>query len=157
MKNIVALVLMVLSLSALYARDMETKYVAVEKVHLKTGTGFFSRKVIEVYYGTEVIVVEVDDNWSHVAIANSPTTFGWIPNTSLTSKKIVIRNDRSVTTSADELALAGKGFNQEIEDFYEGENSIDFTVIDDIENTIVTEEDLIEFILEGDLQAGGSE
>ena len=49
---------------------------------------------------------------------------------SLTKKKL-ISSDKNVTTNADELALAGKGFSKTIENAYSEEYEVSFDKVDE--------------------------
>ncbi len=136
----------------LFAKENEVRYVAVEKVFVKSGTGFFSKKLAELSYGQEVILIEENGKQSKVAVADEPSIIGWLSTSSLTSKKIVVRDNKSVSTNADELALAGKGFSQEVEEAFKNETSIDFSIVDKIEDVNVTDSELLIFIQEGQLE-----
>ncbi len=149
-KVLIVLTLFLVSFSV-FAEEFEKKYVAVESLKLKETPGFFSKNVTELSYGQEVYVVDSRGNKSFIAVADDLDTYGWVSTTSLTSKKIIVRNDKSVTTTTDELALAGKGFSQEVEDFYENETGIDFTDVDSIESTTVSDLSLLKFLIDGKL------
>ncbi|MBO4859225.1 MAG: SH3 domain-containing protein [Treponema sp.] len=59
---------------------------------------------------------------------------------------------RKVSTNASELSLAGKGFNSAVEAAYEDEFNVSFELVDAIEKNMVTEDDTIAFIEEGNLR-----
>ncbi len=151
MKKYMCIFILVLTVFSAFANGNDTKYVSVEKVFLKSGTGFFSKKVAELSYGQQVLVLQEDGSKSYVSVHENDSIAGWISNSSLTTKKIVVRDNKTVSTSADELALAGKGFNQEVEDFYKNDKEIDFSVVDAIESISIKEEELKKFIVDGKL------
>ncbi len=148
MKKYSLIAILLLVFVSLFARSNDIRYVSVEQVFVKTGTNFFSRKIAELYYGQEVILLSEKGNWCEIEVSSNIR--GWVSKTSVTSKKIIIR-DKNVTTTTDELALAGKGFNQEVENYYEEEKSIDFSLVDSIEEIYVDEKILQDFILQGQL------
>jgi hypothetical protein len=56
------------------------------------------------------------------------------------------------STTKDEVALAGKGFNPDVEEAYEDENpELSFKTVDSIEAYSLTEEKQVQFIEEGAL------
>ncbi len=151
MKKIILFCILSCITISIFAKVGDIKYIAVETIEIKSSTGFFSKEVGTATYGDEVIVLSEKGKWTEVQLKANPSIKGWVSQTSLTSKRIVKRNDKTVTTSADELALAGKGFSQEVEDFYKEQNSIDFSLVDDIENVSVSDTDLLNFITNGKL------
>lgn len=72
----------------------------------------------------------------------------------LTKKKVVMQaggQDAQVAASGEELALAGKGFNQQVEaEFKERNPSVDFKWVDWMEKSVFSPEDILAF-----LRAGG--
>lgn len=59
---------------------------------------------------------------------------------------------KKISTNASELSLAGKGFNSAVEAAYEDEFNVSFELVDAIEKNMVTEDDTIAFIEEGNLR-----
>ena len=155
MKRIISSLLLIALCISLSAEVGEKKYVAVEKSYLKSSTWFFARKIEVVTYGQSVEIISEKGNWVKVKMLDDSSVTGWISEKSLTSKKIVLRNDTRLSTSTEELALAGKGFTKEIENIYKEEFNIDFSLVDNMENSSIQEEDLLDFIKEGSLR--GSE
>ena len=84
---------------------------------------------------------------------------GWIHASALTPKKIVLRagaEDVEAAASSDELALAGKGFNQQVESEFRAKNpNLDFTWIDEMETYVVSENEMKQFLKEGELSPEG--
>ncbi|MCK4541607.1 MAG: hypothetical protein KAU17_05150, partial [Spirochaetales bacterium] len=79
---------------------------------------------------------------------------GWVHGSALTEKEIILADaGREVGTGADarEVALAGKGFNKEVEARYKSEYDLDFTWIDRMEAFGRTREELVTFLVAGEL------
>lgn len=129
----------------------EHVYVSVEKADLKEGTGFFSKKITEVEYGTKLLVLEnsIEDKWIKVAEDYNDSSFGWILSSNVTKRKITNIFDKSHVTEK-QIALAGKGFSED--EFYS--EDIDYETIDAIEKiaTNIDLESLKKFIKEGNLK-----
>jgi hypothetical protein len=63
-----------------------------------------------------------------------------------------VKSSKSSSASEEEVALAGKGFNPQVEDSYKRKHSeLDFTKVDRIEKFKIPEDELIIFINNGGL------
>ncbi|MBQ4378952.1 MAG: hypothetical protein II821_07140 [Treponema sp.] len=130
-------------------------YVSVKSAVLKDGTGLFAKSVGKVSYGDNLIVVESGSKKTKVRLSSNSSLAGWIPNGSLTTKKISKSGGSSVNASSNELALAGKGFSAEAEKAFKSSNgNLDYAKVDEIEKITVSENELSEFITEGHLRGG---
>jgi hypothetical protein len=128
----------------------DTMYVAVQSVPLKSGTGFFARTVGNLAYAAQVTVVAVNGKWVQV---RSGSLTGWTASSNLSSRRIVAQgNNRSA--SASEMAMAGKGFSEEVEREYKTGKDLNYSAVDDLEKVKVSDEDLLGFIDEGHLARG---
>jgi uncharacterized protein YgiM (DUF1202 family) len=129
-----------------------TLYVAVKSLNLKSSTGFFASNRGVLNYGDRVIVLQVSGKFAEVRnMANSSVT-GWMPSANLSVKQIV--SGSSSTASASEIALAGKGFNQEVENAYKTKGNLNYADVDRVETVTVREADLLRFLEEGRLAMG---
>jgi hypothetical protein len=83
---------------------------------------------------------------------------GWMHVSALTEQEIVLKpTDKDIQTAAssDELALAGKGFNKQVEDQYRKQARLDYAQVDKMEKIVVPPKYIREFIRVGRL--GGAE
>ncbi|MDR2597630.1 MAG: hypothetical protein LBC76_09980 [Treponema sp.] len=138
-------------LSAQVARG-GTLYVAVKTVTLKSSTGFFASSKGILNYGDAVTVLQVSGKFVEVRSAANSSLTGWTASANLSAKQIVSGNTASV--SAKETALAGKGFNQDVENAYKTKENLNYADVDKVEATAVREEDLLSFLEEGRLFKG---
>lgn len=152
MKKIVCILGILLCAAALFAvQNGETVYVAVKKADIKSGTGNFDKVVAQASYGDELVVDKASNKFHRVHKASDPSVAGWIPATSVTTKKIVT-SSKKVTASADEIALAGKGFSEQVEDGYKTANKkLDYSNVDRLESFRITDSSLKTFIEDGEL------
>jgi uncharacterized protein YgiM (DUF1202 family) len=150
---ILCLVLFVTGLASAQVAAGGTLYVSVKTLTLKSGTGFFAGSKGTLNYGDRVTVIKVDGKFAEVrSTANSSLT-GWTATANLSAKQVVSGN--SSTASAREVALAGKGFSQEVENSYKGQkNNLNYADVDRTEAITVREEDLKKFLEEGRLKMG---
>ena len=90
------------------------------------------------------------DNWTKVRLESNSSVSGWINNSSLTKKKIVLSTNK-VSVSTNELALAGKGFNAEIEAEYKKNGKVNYAAVDRLEKNLVSFDTVFEFMEAGKL------
>ncbi len=128
--------------------------IQVKNGQLRQRPSFLGPVAATLAYGTRVSVtqqrgpwINVDDGQGHV---------GWIHQSALSEKQIVMNAgeaDVQSGASGDELALAGKGFNAEVEaEFMEQNQDIDFTWVDWMEDVTVTPEQAIAFLAQGQVE-----
>ncbi|MDR0374857.1 MAG: hypothetical protein LBH85_03950 [Treponema sp.] len=137
--------------SSLFAQKKgDVMYVAVKSVNVKSSTGFFASTKGTLSYGAQVTVRSVSGSKVEVAAG---TLTGWVASSALTSKRITV-STASTSASAKEIALAGKGFNEEVEGVYRTENAnLDraYAAIGAVESIVVDDEALKQFIVDGKL------
>jgi len=150
---IFCLVLFVAGMAAAQAAG-SSMYVAVRTLNLKSGTGLFASTRGTVNYGDRVTIIQVNGRNAEVRSAANIT--GWTPLANLTSRQVVA--GATSTASASEVALAGKGFNAEVEQSYRTQHqNINFDEVDRVEAITVNEADLLRFLQEGRLSTGDSQ
>jgi len=130
-------------------------YVTLDTAELREKPSAVSKKVGTMHYGDMVLVLEEKKNWSFVcSYEGEDSVQGWLPSSALTKKKILTAGNKN-SADADEIALAGKGFNSTIESVYADEFEIDYSDVDYVESQYVSDELVIQFIEEGKLFLGG--
>jgi len=131
--------------------------VQVKKGDVRSTPSFLGKIVARLSYGDPVQVQGAKGPWMLVDLVGSGN--GWIHESALTRKKIVLRagqTDAQQTTDSDEIALAGKGFNEQVEGEFKAQNpNIDYTWIDKMENIVISRKQMLEFLQEGDLNPSG--
>ena len=138
------------------ASKTKTMYVRLESAQLKAKPASSSKKVGTVEYAAAVNVLKAEDSWSYVQLADDTSVEGWLPNSALTSKKIKDKNN-AASADADEIALAGKGFNSTIEAVFAEQFDVNFGIVDYIETLSAPTEEAVIFAKEGQLNDGGAE
>lgn len=128
--------------------------VAVETAPIRETPAVFGKVVATARYGDRVEVLAKQSGWSQVRLPDGLT--GWLHESAMVRKKIELSagaKDVSRTASGEELAMAGKGFNSQVEaDFKAKNQNIDFTWIDRMETYGVGPDTIIGFLKEGGLQ-----
>lgn len=133
-----------------------TMYVTTKTAELKASTGFFAEIRGTLEYGDQVTVLEENGKWVEVRLNARPSLTGWMVSANLTTKRITAAGS-GTSASADELALAGKGFSEEVENSYKTsgvEGSANYAAIDAMEAESLSKDELYRFLTEGHLATG---
>ena len=135
--------------------------VEVKSSPLRTAPSFLGSPAATVNYGDRVEVLQQQGDWAEVSAPGGKK--GWIHQSALTKKKVVLGSGGSnaqLGASGEELSLAGKGFNKDVEEkFKAGHRNADFTWVDKMETMIVSPSEMVAFLKEGGLrtQTGGAQ
>jgi hypothetical protein len=133
--------------------------VQVRESKLRSRPSFLGTTVAEVTYGTQVTVGSRQGPWVQVAAPHG--TSGWLHESALSDKDLAMvagGTEAATGASGEEIALAGKGFNDQVEQEYRKQNQdLDFTEVDRIEKIVVTPEQAAAFLEAGQVKplAGG--
>ncbi len=128
----------------------DTMYVAVQSVNVKSSTGWFASTRGKLEKGAVVTVQSVQGK--KVEIRSGSLT-GWVDSSALTSKRIT-SSTSGTSASAQEIALAGKGFSEEIEGTYKADNkdlTAAYAAVDAVEKITIADNILLQFITNGKL------
>lgn len=86
------------------------------------------------------------------------TSRGYIHGSAVTAKKVKVGGDSvGGGASAEEVTLAGKGFNAQVEKQYAKDGKGDFGAVDSMERRGYGEETVLQFMREGGLLPGGAQ
>ncbi|HEY5995382.1 MAG TPA: SH3 domain-containing protein [Candidatus Deferrimicrobiaceae bacterium] len=142
------------------AAGAATMSVQVRQGEVRATRSFLGKIVATLSYGDRVETVEQGGGWVRVVVPGKKAT-GWIHGSALTAKRIVLRagsRAEQAAASRGELALAGKGFNADIEAEFRKQNAkLDFAAIDRMQAVKVPQEKIEAFVRDGGLmpQEGG--
>jgi len=148
MKKFAVIIMVLLFAGTAFSQTSQTRYVAVQNTVLKSSTGFFARNLQTLSFGDAVTLISTNGRWSQVSFG---TQTGWVASSDLSTRRIVTSNSSSI--SANEVALAGKGFSPEMEREYRN-SGLDYSIVDQMEQIEVSSDDLLLFIDEGRLSRG---
>jgi uncharacterized protein YgiM (DUF1202 family) len=137
-----------------FAAAPVTMSVQVKSGQVVATPSFLGKVVTKVNYGDRLQVIEQQGDWSKVTATDGQS--GWIHTSALSKKKIAMKaggQDAQTGASGDELALAGKGFNSDVEaDFKAKNGNVDFTWVDKMEKIKVNPESMQQFLKDGGIQ-----
>lgn len=138
----------------LLANVQKTLSVQVREGQIRATPSFLGKMVAKAAYGDRVDLVEDRGIWKRVSIPGGKLQ-GWMHASALTTKRIVLKAGQAdVQTGAtrDELSLAGKGFNEQVEAAFRKENkNLDYTWINRMEAFSVSPDQMRNFLAKGNL------
>ena len=154
MKHILtcSLLLLIIINSQALAASEEMMSIQVKQGQLRSLPSYLGKVTATVDYGTRLQVAEKQGEWIKLSSADGKTS-GWIHSSALTKKQIKLAaGDKNAETAASsgELALAGKGFNSDVEAEFKTKNKdIDFTWVDKMAKIKVPQNEMEEFLKKG--------
>jgi SH3-like domain-containing protein len=152
MKIRVLVVVVAISTGAAFATSMS---VQVRNGKVRATPSQLGRVVATVEYGTAVQAEAPQQGWYRVTMADGQT--GWLHQSALSKKPIAMRagtSDAATGVSSDEVALAGKGFNEQVEAKLRADGTLDYTWVDRMAAFEVSVDQITRFRTEGNLPGG---
>ena len=146
------LTLAILVLLGVYAAAETMMSVQVKETKVRATPTFMGKILATLVYGDRVKVLEEQRGWSKV---EAPSGNGWVSSSALSKKRIVLQagaKDVDSGASSSEVALAGKGFNEQVEDQYKKDTKLDYTWVDRMETFVHLPSELISFLQNGGLK-----
>ena len=128
-----------------------TAWVSSKSADLKSSTWFFAGNRGTLALGDQVTVLQVNGNNAEVQSAANSSLSGWTSVSNLSARRIVASG---TSASASEVALAGKGFNKDVEDSYKSGGNLNYADVDRTEAISVSQDELYKFVTEGHLFTG---
>jgi uncharacterized protein YgiM (DUF1202 family) len=137
----------------------ETLIVKVQSTYLRKEPKFYAPVIATLKAGESVTQVDKQGSWLQVKTAKGQA--GWVHSSAVKIKKFrLLAMDKSLKTqaTAEEVALAGKGFNKQVEQEYRSRHKgISFSEVERMLKMKVTPNDLRKFLEEGKLgEFGGA-
>jgi uncharacterized protein YgiM (DUF1202 family) len=158
-KHVPLCLILCFAAAAALAAAVKTMNVQNRKADLRDSPSPFGRIVASLAYGDKVTVEQQNGPWMKIS---KDAASGWIHSSALTTKKIIMKSgeDTQIAASSDEVALAGKGFNADVEaQFKANHKDIDFKWVDKAEKIVIPSRVIKAFAEEGGLTAskGGAQ
>ena len=136
------------------AAEPETMSIQVREGELRAQPSFLGAIVARTEYGDRVKVLATQGAWKKVEDMKTHGA-GWIHSSALSPKRIVLaagERDAEAAASSGELALAGKGFNSDVEEKFQSRNkNVDYRWVDNMETFEVSYGEVRDFLKRGDV------
>ncbi len=132
--------------------DQGMMSVQVREGELRATPSFLGAIVGPVAYGDRVSSIRKQGDWVNVRGPNNLA--GWIHESALTSKQVVLSSGSAVSASANsqEIALAGKGFNEDVERQYRSNDRLDYAWVDHMQGFKITRDQMVVFLRQGQIK-----
>ena len=154
---IICLVLLGVLLLNTMAEAQRSMTVQVREGQLRATPSHFGKITAKTYYGDQVTVLEEKGDWKRVSVEDGKGQ-GWMHDSALTAKRTDLKAGRSragASVSQDEIALAGKGFSEEVEKEYRKNNAnLDYAWINRMETIRISPRQMENFVEDGRLVLG---
>lgn len=126
--------------------------VQVAKSQIRESPSVIAPILATVLYRDRLLVYESKDGWTKVKIPGS-TQIGYIFSSALASKPISssVSGSAAPGVSGSEIALAGKGFNEAVEESFKNSAHVDYSWVDMMEDFEYPSDQCVRF-LAGKLQ-----
>ena len=147
--------MLLLAAGAAFADEMS---VTVQQTQVRDKPSFLGKIVDGLKYADRVTVLDQSvKGWVKVQAPDGKQ--GWVSASALQSKKIVLAagsENVQQSASSGEVALAGKGFNEDVENKYKSEGNLDYTWVDKMEGYNPTTDQVAAFLQSGGLNTTGA-
>ena len=131
----------------------EVLSIVVRESKLRASGSHWAAPRADLRYGDVVTVVNPGKSWIEVSVPSGAQ--GFVHASAVTSRRVILKagmNPLDSNVEPTDVVLAGKGFNEDVEDLYKTqEAALDFAFIDRWEKQRPTDEALKNFMTEGGL------
>ncbi len=151
MKTRIYLISLIIFIAPLLA-SAETARVITKENAIRQECRFFSPVRAQVKYDDQLTILAKEGDWYRVSFKG---VRGCIHKSAIQERRFEltgVRGTQGQPASKDEVSLAGKGFNPQVENSFKNKNpQLNFSLVDRIEEYTVSEENLRMFIKDGGL------
>ena len=145
--------LFVMAAAAAFADEPMTMRVNVKETQVRATPSYLGKILDVLSYEDPVLVLEILKGWARVSVA-AKRVEGWINVSALSEKRVALKSGAGKVeqgASSGEMALAGKGFNSQVEAQYRQDSKMDYTWVDRMGQLPVSPEQVAAFLTEGGL------
>jgi len=111
--------------------------VQVKHTFLRDKPSFLGKPILKLDYANQVENTKLQNGW-HLVKSLKSGTVGWVHDSALSDKAIVLNSSQKVSTtsvSQSEVLMAGKGFNKQVETEYtKGKDNLNFSAVNKLES-----------------------
>ena len=156
---VAALACLILAAAAASAEGPSQLNVTVQQTQVRATPSYIGKILAVLAYGDQVTVLDqpanAPKNWVKVSV-EAKKVQGWVNMTALTEKEVKVQSgDVAHGASSGEVALAGKGFNEDVEKQYKADGQLDYTWVDKMVKITVAPENVAAFLQKGGLSTEG--
>ena len=159
--RMLALICLVCAAGGAFAANPKQMSVTVKETQVRDKPNYLGKVLGVLAYGDRVTILEqpadAPKGWLKITGPDGKLQ-GWVNSSALTTKEISMKaGDKAVsqTTSSTDVALAGKGFNADVEAQYKQDKKLDYTWVDAMESYEVEQQKVSLFLSQGGLSEQG--
>ncbi len=152
---------LMLASASMLAADAQQMSVQVQEVKVRATPSFLGKIVGTLAYGDRVTVLDQPagspQSWRKISMQDKGIQ-GWVSLSAITDKPIKLQAGSQAAqtgASSGEVALAGKGFNEDVEKQYKAEGHLDYTWVNRMETYKPTDQQVADFLKDGGLNTSG--
>lgn len=136
--------------------DQNLMSVTVRQAPVRATPSFLGKILATLSYGDRVQVDSRRGDWVQIALPSGDGE-GWLAASALTNTEVALTSGGALSSGASsgEVALAGKGFNEQVEQQYESETHLDYREVNLMEKDTVPVDRLVAFLEAGGLAGQG--
>jgi uncharacterized protein YgiM (DUF1202 family) len=146
---------LLLAAGSVFAAEMS---VTVEQTQVREKASFLGKILGTLKYGDRVTVLDQSlKGWVKIQGPDGALQ-GFVSASALTTKKIVLAagsENVQQSASSGEVALAGKGFSEDVENKYKQEGKLDYTWVDKMKAYNPPPDQVAAFLQQGGLNTSG--
>jgi uncharacterized protein YgiM (DUF1202 family) len=161
-RRIIVIALLLLAAASVFAADtLPERSIIVKETQVRDKPSYTGKILGKLVYTDRVQVLEMPagSSWAKVRLAAKKVE-GWVHVSALAKdEKPVVKAGSTVVAagaSGSEVALAGKGFNPEVEAEYKKNPTLNYAAVDEMETYVVVPTALSAFITQGGILEGGA-
>lgn len=133
----------------------DSLFVTVRSTELRDSPGFLSPIAEVVPFGSEVSYLESAGEWHRVLSPQSGIE-GWIHATAVRENgatQLQLQGEQTTrTVTSREIALAGRGFSENLEQEYGEDRELDFSRVDELEARAIDPSEIVVFVRDARLR-----
>lgn len=147
--TVIVLLLFLINLSL----SSEELSVQVKQATLRSKPSFLGKKIVNIPYATRLTVLSRKGAW--IKVKYDAGKEAWVHKTATTKEKLkLVSGSKNTTVTDREQAIAGKGYNEQVEKEYKKKSSYNYKAVDHMQKSWNIPDDALEkFIKEGGLIA----
>ncbi len=155
--RILIFVVGLLAVAVLPVLAQQIMSVQVQEAQLRETPSFLGNVKAILPYGTRVTVLGQQGEFMRV-VAQPDSATGWLHVAAVSEQQTNLSGSgatAATSATSDEIALAGKGFNKQVEDSYRSQTGLDYSQVDYMETLVVSQQEANAFLAEGQVTPGG--
>ncbi len=152
---------LVVASTAAFAAGPSQMSVTVQEVKIRATPSALGKILGSLVYGDRVTVLDqpagAPQSWRKISVPQKGIQ-GWVSLSALTEKEVKLQAGSEQVqhgASSGEVALAGKGFNEDVEKEYKSEGNLDYTWVDRMATYKPTDDQVAAFLRDGGLNTTG--